>query len=191
MNVGTNLLKESLAPKKLGSQGRKSSKNAQTVKCEALKEGFRTSRRLRRRPKSYGWVRVEVQSQWLNSYKCLGYICLLCSSMPPWCNSRNILFGHVLGCLRGELLVGHAWPHVITIHSSPNGLPRVCLGIICLEITKRFIRLSWNCQRIAWRLPQDCLWIANDLPLHCQGFVLGLPRDYLGIASVLVMGRVT
>ena len=53
MNVGTNLLKESLAPKKLGSQGRKSSKNAQTVKCEALKEGFRTSRRLRRRPKSF------------------------------------------------------------------------------------------------------------------------------------------
>ena len=39
--------------KNTGSQGRELSKNAQTVKCEALKEGFRTSRRLRRRPKSF------------------------------------------------------------------------------------------------------------------------------------------
>ena len=39
--------------KKIGSQGRDAAKNAQTAKCEALKEGFRTSRRLRRRPKSF------------------------------------------------------------------------------------------------------------------------------------------
>ena len=57
--------------------------------------------------------------------------------MPPWCNGRSILLGHVLVRLRGELLVGQVWLHVVTIHISPNGLPRVCLGIICLEITKR------------------------------------------------------
>ena len=106
--------------------------------------------------------------------------------MPPGCNCFSILFCHVLVCLRGKLLVGQMWPHVITIHIGPNGLPRGCLGIVCLEIIKG---LPQDCQMIAWRLPQDCLWIANDLDLHCPGFALGLPSDYLGIALGLVMGR--
>ena len=45
---------KSLKGQKINFQGRKLTQSAQIVKCEALKEGFRTSRRLRRRPKSYG-----------------------------------------------------------------------------------------------------------------------------------------
>ena len=119
--------------------------------------------------------------------------------MPPWCNSRNILFGHVLVRLRGELLVGQVWPHVITIHSSPNGLPRVCLGIICLEITNIYpivLRLSTDCLETASGLPLDCklpafalpgvcLGIASGLPLDCKRPAFALPGVCLGIASGL------
>ena len=119
--------------------------------------------------------------------------------MPPWCNSRNILFGHVLVRLRGELLVGQVWPHVITIHSSPNGLPRVCLGIICLEITNIYpivLRLSTDCletasglpldcKRPAFALPGVCLGIASGLPLDCKRPAFALPGVCLGIAQRL------
>ena len=98
--------------------------------------------------------------------------------MPPWCNSRNILFGHVFVRLRGELLVGQVWPHVITIYSSPTGLPRVCLGIICLEIYKEIYP-------IVLRLPTDCLETASGLPLDYKRPAFALPGVCLGIAQRL------
>ena len=106
--------------------------------------------------------------------------------MPPWCNSRNILFGHVLVRLRGELLVGQAWPHVITIHSSPNGLPRVCLGIICLEITTIYpivLRFSTDCLETASGSPLDCKRPAFALPGVCLGIAQRLPWDCLGAGN--------
>ena len=43
MIFATNLRKESLAPNPPQIPGRPPAKNAQTMKCETLKEGFRTS----------------------------------------------------------------------------------------------------------------------------------------------------
>ena len=126
---------------------------------------------------------MEVQSQWLNSYKCLGYICLLCSSMPPWCNSRNILFGHVLVRLRGELLVGQVWPRVLRFILAQTDCQGFALELSAWKLQRDLSDcpkiangLLGDCLRIAFGLQTTCLCIARGLSWDCPETTLGLPR---------------
>ena len=74
------------------------------------------------------------------------------------------------------MFLGQMWPHVITVHIGPNGLP---MGLPRNSLSEIY---KW----IALKFPRGCLEIASGLVKSLILFILetsGLQAHFQGLAS--------